>query len=105
MSAEEADHERDRGEPRYERDGKANREQIGTSEQLRGLSRVEQGFRAGAEDHGCREEEGEARRVLAPQLARETGGDRDTRAGDSGDQRDRLSDTDHERVGNTDLGD
>ena len=73
MSAQKADHERDRGKPRKERQHEPDSEDVGRGEQLRGLARIEQGLRAGAQDHGCREEEREARRILAPQLPDEAG--------------------------------
>ena len=73
MSAQEADHERHCGKPGEERQNKTNNQDIRRGEQLRGLARIEQGLRAGAQDHRCREEEREARRILAPQLSDESG--------------------------------
>ena len=91
MAAEEADHEGDCGDAEKERCDESDGEHVGLGKEPGGLACVEQGLRARSEDHGGCEEEREPRRLFSIELANEAGRDRDARARDAGEERDRLS--------------
>src|SRR5512135_2131178 len=101
MAAQESQQEGDRRYPREERDDESDGEHGGLVEERLRLARVEERLYPRPEDDRCREEEREARRLLARQVAEESGGDRDPRAADAGQERDRLRRADEDRVGET----
>src|SRR5207245_7083728 len=74
-----------------ERRDESDGEHVGLGKEPGSLPRVEQGLRARSEDHGGCEEEREARCLFSMEFATEAGRDRDARARDAWEERDRLS--------------